>query len=65
MAVDVLESGIAGAVAFGRLFVANPDLPERVRFGAKPNAFDRLTAYGGGEHGYTDYPAPGEMVAGV
>jgi N-ethylmaleimide reductase len=65
MAVDVLQSGLADAVAFGRMFIANPDLPERVRLGAKFNAFDRSTAYGGGERGYTDYPALGEMVAGV
>jgi N-ethylmaleimide reductase len=65
MAVNVLESGPADAVAFGRMFIANPDLPERVRLGAKPNAFDRSTAYGGGEHGYTDYPALGEPVTGA
>jgi N-ethylmaleimide reductase len=46
----------ADAIAFGRLFIANPDLPARVRSGSALNAFDRLTAYGGGARGYTDYP---------
>ena len=36
--------------------IANPDLPERIRIGAPLNAFDRSTSYGGGAHGYTDYP---------
>ena len=35
---------------------ANPDLPERIRTGAVLNTFDRTTSYGGGAHGYTDYP---------
>lgn len=56
-AAEVLRRGHADAVAFGRAFVANPDLPERVRTGAALNLFDRSTAYGGGLHGYTDYPA--------
>jgi N-ethylmaleimide reductase len=56
MGVEVLEAGLADAVAFGRMFIANPDLPERIRRGAVLNAFDRSTSYGGGAHGYTDYP---------
>ncbi|MET4212900.1 alkene reductase [Bradyrhizobium sp. LA2.1] len=56
MGVDVVTAGLADAVAFGRMFIANPDLPERIRTGAGLNAFDRSTAYGGGAHGYTDYP---------
>ena len=44
------------AVAFGRLFIANPDLPERIGAGASFNAFAYDTAYGGGAHGYIDYP---------
>ena len=51
-----VETGLADAVAFGRMFIANPDLPERMRMGAAMNAFDRSTAYGGDAHGYTDYP---------
>ena len=56
-AVEALRSGHADAVAFGRAFVANPDLPARIRAGAALTPFDRSTAYGGGAHGYTDYPA--------
>jgi N-ethylmaleimide reductase len=51
-----IERGLADAVAFGRMFIANPDLPERIRTGAALNAFDRSTSYGGDSHGYTDYP---------
>jgi N-ethylmaleimide reductase len=59
MGVAAVEAGLASAVAFGRMFVANPDLPERIRTGATLNAFDRSTSYGGGAHGYTDYPTLG------
>jgi len=55
-AAEALRMGHADAVAFGRSFVANPDLPERIRAGAALTPFDRSTAYGGGAHGYTDYP---------
>jgi N-ethylmaleimide reductase len=51
-----VESGQADAIAFGRLFIANPDLVARVRRGAALNTPDRATFYGGGAHGYTDYP---------
>jgi N-ethylmaleimide reductase len=51
-----VASGTADAIAFGRLFIANPDLPERLRRGAPLNAWDRSTFYGGGSKGYTDYP---------
>lgn len=56
MGVAAIKAGLADAVAFGRMFIANPDLPERIRTGAAMNAFDRSTAYGGGARGYTDYP---------
>ena len=46
----------ADAIAFGRLFIANPDLVERIEGGLPLNAYDRSTFYGGAEHGYTDYP---------
>ncbi len=52
----MVAAGLADAVAFGRMFIANPDLPERIRCGAELNAFDRATSYGGGAQGYTDYP---------
>ena len=53
----LLASGEADAVAFGRLFIANPDLPRRFATGAPLNAPDPQTFYGGGANGYTDYPA--------
>ena len=62
MGVAAIKAGLADAVAFGRMFVANPDLPERIRMGAALNTFDRSTSYGGGAHGYTDYPALATMA---
>ncbi len=56
-ATQVLLEGAADAVAFGRLFIANPDLPHRFRLNAPLNALDESTLYGGTEKGYTDYPA--------
>jgi N-ethylmaleimide reductase len=56
-AAAVVASGQADAVAFGRLFISNPDLPERVRQGAQLNPYDRSTFYGGDAKGYIDYPA--------
>jgi N-ethylmaleimide reductase len=52
----VLERGDADLVSFGRLFLANPDLPERFKKGAPLNEPDEATFYGGDEKGYTDYP---------
>ena len=51
-----IVSGRADLVSFGTLFIANPDLPERFHSGAPLMKPDRSTMYGGGEHGYTDYP---------
>jgi len=51
-----LRQGKADLIAFGRKFLANPDLPERFRSGASLNADDPSTYYGGGAKGYTDYP---------
>lgn len=56
-AARAIESGDVDAVAFGRLFIANPDLPERFRLGAPLNRYDRSAFYGGDARGYTDYPA--------
>lgn len=53
---QVIEKRWATAVAFGRPFIANPDLVERIRVGAVLNTPDPATFYGGGEAGYTDYP---------
>ena len=52
-----IEQGLADAVAFGRAFIANPDLVRRLRDGAALNAPDPSTFYGGAERGYLDYPA--------
>ncbi len=51
-----LSEGWADLIAFGRPFVANPDLPERLRTGAPLQEHDRATLFGGGAHGFTDYP---------
>lgn len=56
-AESVLAAGEADAVAFGKLFIANPDLPERFRVGAKLNTPDPTTFYAAGIEGYLDYPA--------
>ncbi|MFZ4125645.1 MAG: alkene reductase [Rickettsiales bacterium] len=55
-AKQAVESGQVDAVAFGRIFIANPDLPERISSGAALNPYNRATFYGGAEKGYTDYP---------
>lgn len=52
-----LDEGWADMIAFGRPFVANPDLPERLRQGAALNLHDRDTLFGGDARGLTDYPA--------
>ena len=56
MAEAAVEHGGIDIVAFGRPFIANPDLVERLRRGAPLNTPDRETFYGGGAEGYTDYP---------
>ncbi|MGF2049638.1 alkene reductase, partial [Lactococcus lactis] len=56
-AQDVLDSGVADAVAFGRTFLANPDLPERLRTGAPLNPSNPKTWFSQGAEGYIDYPA--------
>jgi N-ethylmaleimide reductase len=53
----VLDADLADLVAVGRLFLANPDLPQRWQRGAGLNEPDPDTFYGGGAEGYTDYPA--------
>ena len=52
----IVASGNADLVAFGRHFISNPDLPERVRRDVPLNRYDRSTFYGGDARGYTDYP---------
>jgi N-ethylmaleimide reductase len=56
-AIQAVDDGRADAVAFGRYFISNPDLPHRLRTGAALTPYYRPTFYGGGEVGYTDYPA--------
>ena len=55
-AAQAIAQGHADAIAFGRLFISNPDLPERLRCGAALTPYDRATFYGGGPQGYVDYP---------
>ena len=60
-----VASGEADLVAYGRSFIANPDLVERFRLGAPLNPYDRSTFYGGDVRGYTDYPFLEPALAGV
>ncbi|RZA15154.1 MAG: alkene reductase [Lysobacteraceae bacterium] len=59
MAEKAVASGHADAVAFGRPFIANPDLVHRLRDNLPLAQLDKNTLYGGGAKGYTDYPAAG------
>ena len=56
-----LRCGHADAVAFGRHFIANPDLPHRLRTGGPLHPYDRTTFYGGAAVGYTDYPTLADL----
>lgn len=60
-AAGLLENGTAQAVSFGRYFISNPDLVERLRSGGELARVDRDHIYTGEARGYTDYPA---MAAG-
>jgi N-ethylmaleimide reductase len=59
----IVEKGDADLVAFGRHFIANPDLPMRIKLRLPLNPYDRKTFYGGDAHGYTDYPFYSSEVA--
>jgi len=63
LATDVLDKNKADLIAFGKLFISNPDLVERLKLGAPLNDFDKNTFYGGGAKGYTDYPALKQATA--
>lgn len=56
-AAEIVNSGQADAVAFGRLFLANPDLPARIRAGGPYNSPKPFGFYGGSDAGYIDYPS--------
>ena len=56
LALEARRRNLADLVAFGRLFIANPDLVERLRLGARLNVANPAGFYGGGTAGYTDYP---------
>jgi 2,4-dienoyl-CoA reductase-like NADH-dependent reductase (Old Yellow Enzyme family) len=60
-ASQLLAAGEADGVAFGKLFLANPDLPRRMQLGAPLNEPDIPGFYAGGAKGYTDYPAWSEI----
>ena len=57
LARSAVRDGRADLVAFGKLYIANPDLVERLRKGLSLNPWNQKTFYGGGAEGYTDYPA--------
>ena len=64
-AEQVLAAGEADGVAFGKLFIANPDLPRRLARGATLNQWNSETFYGGEQRGYTDYPELEQSLAAV
>jgi N-ethylmaleimide reductase len=55
LAIDAVASGYADMIAFGRAYIGNPDLVERLRRNVSVSEGDRATYYGGGAKGYTDY----------
>ena len=57
LANKTLATGNADLIAFGKAFISNPDLVERLKAGAQLNQWDQATFYGGAAKGYTDYPA--------
>jgi N-ethylmaleimide reductase len=62
LATKVLAANEADLIAFGKLYLANSDLVERLKSGAPLNAPDKATFYGGGAKGYTDYPVLGDAL---
>lgn len=60
-----VAAGRVDAVAYGRRFLANPDLVDRFRTGAELNAWDTDTFYAGGATGYTDYPTVAQLEHGA
>ena len=62
MAETAIAAGHADAIAFGRIFISNPDLPRRLHQGFPLTPYNRATFYGGEETGYTDYPVYDELA---
>ncbi len=62
-AQDAVTGGRADLIAFGKPFIANPDLVDRIRSAAPLNTPDNVTFYGGGAKGYTDYPVHARQPA--
>jgi N-ethylmaleimide reductase len=62
-AEEIVAAGTVDAVAFGRYFVSNPDLPLRIRESLPLSAYDRETFYTFDEHGYTDYPVQDAVLS--
>jgi N-ethylmaleimide reductase len=62
-ALEYTENRLADAIAFGRHFISNPDLPERIRQASPLTPYDRATFYGGDTKGYTDYLPRNEQAA--
>ena len=68
LALQARRANRADLISFGRPYIANPDLVERLRAGAPLNEPDRTTFFGGGAHGYIDYPfmeSGAEVAAGT
>jgi N-ethylmaleimide reductase len=63
LAIQSVKDGQTDLVAFGKPFIANPDLVERLKDNAPLNTPDQATFYGGGAKGYTDYPVLEQQVA--
>lgn len=63
LANEQLNANKADLIAFGKLFISNPDLVERLKAGAPLNDFDKATFYGGNAKGYTDYPTLAQAKA--
>jgi N-ethylmaleimide reductase len=57
-----IAAGHADAIAFGRIFISNPDLPRRLRHGYPLTPYNSATFYGGETTGYTDYPVYDELA---
>ena len=62
-ATEAITAGTVNAVAFGKLFISNPDLPLRLKLDRTLNGYDHATFYGGGVEGYTDYPTLQDLIS--